>query len=159
MRVKLGDHTLQTDRIERTLREGHRLKVWLHGGGILTLEWGEADALAAFLAAEAIDLMMEGRDAAREEAKAGDEESGDDEPDEPPTDDAPLDRFSEHLAIDINVSETSPVVKNTWITVAHVVSLIVDGWTWTDILRAHPELTTDDIRACLAYTVAEELTP
>jgi uncharacterized protein (DUF433 family) len=40
--------------------------------------------------------------------------------------------------------------------VSHVVSLIVDGWTWSNILRTHPELTEEDIRTCLAYTVAED---
>ncbi len=55
-----------------------------------------------------------------------------------------------------NVSDHSPVIKGTLVTVSHVVSLIVDGWTWSDILRAHPELTEDDIRACLAYTVAAD---
>ena len=60
------------------------------------------------------------------------------------------------LVFDLNVSENSPVVKGTWVTVGQVVSLIVDGWTWSDILRTHPELAEEDIRACLAYTVAEE---
>jgi uncharacterized protein (DUF433 family) len=60
------------------------------------------------------------------------------------------------LIYDFNVSETSPVVKGTWVTVSHVVSLIVDGWTWGDILRTHPELTEEDIRVCLAYTIAQD---
>lgn len=64
--------------------------------------------------------------------------------------DAP--RWQDRLVFDDNVSTTSPVVKGTWVTVGHVVSLIVDGWTWSDILRSHPELTEDDIRTCLAYT-------
>ena len=55
-------------------------------------------------------------------------------------------RWQDRLVFDSNVSETSPVVKGTWVTVGHVVSLIVDGWTWSDILRVHPELTEDDIR-------------
>ena len=55
-----------------------------------------------------------------------------------------------------NVSETSPVVKGTWITVSHVVSLIVDGYTWADILRSHPELSEDDVRVCVAYAVAQD---
>ena len=60
------------------------------------------------------------------------------------------------LVFDFDVSDTSPVVKGTWIAVAHVVSQIVDGCTWADILRSHPELTEDDIRACVAYAMAEE---
>ena len=65
-------------------------------------------------------------------------------------------RWGGRLVFDLNVSEDSPVIKGTWVTVSQVVSLIVDGWTWSDILRAHPELTEDDIRTSLAYTVAEE---
>lgn len=64
--------------------------------------------------------------------------------------------WQERLAFDFNVSETSPVVKGTWVTVGHVVSLIVDGWTWSEILRTHPELTEDDIRVCVAYTVDQD---
>ena len=60
------------------------------------------------------------------------------------------------LVFDPEVSERSPVVQGTWITVNHVVSLIVDGWAWADILKTHPELTEGDIRACVAYTVEEE---
>jgi len=65
-------------------------------------------------------------------------------------------RWEGRLAWDLNVSEDSPVIKGTWVTVSQVVSLIVDGWAWSDILRTHPELTEDDIRTSLAYTVAEE---
>jgi uncharacterized protein (DUF433 family) len=65
-------------------------------------------------------------------------------------------RWRRRLIFDPAVSETSPVVKGTWISVAQIISLIVDGWTWADILRSHPELTEDDIRACLSYAVEQE---
>jgi uncharacterized protein (DUF433 family) len=65
-------------------------------------------------------------------------------------------RWSDRLMFDPSVSEDSPVIKGTWVTVAQVVSLIVEGWTWTDILRTHPEINEEDIRVCLAYTVAQE---
>jgi uncharacterized protein (DUF433 family) len=65
-------------------------------------------------------------------------------------------RWQDRLVFDFNVSETSPVVKGTWVTVGHVVSLIVDGWSWSDVLRAHPELTEEDVRTCLAYTVEQD---
>jgi uncharacterized protein (DUF433 family) len=65
-------------------------------------------------------------------------------------------RWEGRLAWDPSVSEDSPVIKGTWVTVSQVVSLIVDGWAWSDILRTHPELSEDDIRTSLAYTVAEE---
>ena len=60
------------------------------------------------------------------------------------------------LVYDFDVSDHSPVIKGTWITVSHVVSLIVDGATWADILRTHPELSEQDIRLCVAYAIAEE---
>jgi hypothetical protein len=72
-----------------------------------------------------------------------------------PADEGP-ENWRGRLIFDFNVSETSPVVKGTWVTVGHVVSLIVDGWTWGDILRTHPELTEEDIRVCLAYTIAQD---
>ena len=60
------------------------------------------------------------------------------------------------LVYDFDVSDHSPVIKGTWITVSHVVTLIIDGSTWADILRSHPELTEDDVRACVAYAIAED---
>lgn len=68
--------------------------------------------------------------------------------------DAPY--WRDRLVFDSDVSDTSPVIKGTWITVSHVIALIVDGDTWADILRSHPELSEADIRTCLAYTMAEE---
>jgi uncharacterized protein (DUF433 family) len=65
-------------------------------------------------------------------------------------------RWRERLLLDPEVSEVSPVIRGTWISVSHVVALVVDGWSWADILRAHPELIEDDIRACLAWTVEQE---
>ena len=69
-------------------------------------------------------------------------------------DDAPI--WRDRLIYDFDVSDHSPVVKGTWITVSHVVSLIVDGASWADILRSHPELAEEDIRMCVAYAVAED---
>ncbi len=63
------------------------------------------------------------------------------------------------LLFDPEVSDSSPVVRGTWITASRVVSLIVDGWSWADILRTHPELTEADLRACLHYTIEQEDAP
>jgi uncharacterized protein (DUF433 family) len=64
-------------------------------------------------------------------------------------------RWQGRLTFDRDVSEDSPVVKGTLVTVNHVVSLILDGWTYADIIRAHPDLTEDDIRTCVAYNTTE----
>lgn len=64
--------------------------------------------------------------------------------------------FADRLAFDFDVSDASPVIKGTWVTVAHVVSLITDGHSWPDILRNHPELTEDDVRVAVSYAMSEE---
>ena len=66
-------------------------------------------------------------------------------------------RWSDRLVFDDDVSLDSPAVKGTLLTASHVVSLVVDGWTWADILRLHSELTENDICACLAYTFESDL--
>jgi hypothetical protein len=75
---------------------------------------------------------------------------------EPVIADDEIPHWRDRLMFDFEVSDISPVVKGTWVTVGHVVSLIVDGWTWADILRSHPELSEDDIRACVTYAMDEE---
>ena len=60
------------------------------------------------------------------------------------------------LVFDAAISKTSPVVQGTCVTVEQIVSMVVDGWSWAEILSALPELTEDDIRACLTYSVEEE---
>ncbi|HEV3167665.1 MAG TPA: DUF433 domain-containing protein [Isosphaeraceae bacterium] len=64
--------------------------------------------------------------------------------------------WRDRLVNDPTVSQESPVVKGTKLTVRQVVSLIVDGQSWDQILKDHPELSEDDVRACLAYAVEEE---
>lgn len=64
--------------------------------------------------------------------------------------------WRDRLIFDEQVSEESPVVRGTWITAGQIVSLIVDGWNWDDILKNYPELTEADIRACLAFTVEQD---
>lgn len=64
-------------------------------------------------------------------------------------------RFSNRLVWDISVSDSSPVVKGTLFTVNWVISKIKDGYGWSEIMRLNPQLTEDDIRVCMGYTVAE----
>ncbi len=65
-------------------------------------------------------------------------------------------RWRDRLTFDPAISDSSPVVKGTWVTASQVVSMIVDNWSWAEILRTHPELCEADIRACLAYTIEDE---
>ena len=65
------------------------------------------------------------------------------------------DGWRTRLTFDPAVSTTSPVVRGTWVTAQRIGSLVVDDWTWADLLVSHPELTEEDIRACLAYCFEE----
>ena len=82
-------------------------------------------------------------------------ESFDEQPVEGDDPDDEVPNWRDRLVFDFDVSDISPVVKGTWITVSHVISMIVDGWNWADILRSHPELSEDDIRTCVAYEMDE----
>jgi uncharacterized protein (DUF433 family) len=59
--------------------------------------------------------------------------------------------WRERLAIDPKVLVGKPVIKGTRISVELVVDLLAEGWTTDQILDSYPNLTGDDIRACLAY--------
>jgi uncharacterized protein (DUF433 family) len=44
-----------------------------------------------------------------------------------------------------------PVIRGTRLSVEFVIGLMVDRWTEADILANCPNITHDDIIACLAY--------
>lgn len=58
---------------------------------------------------------------------------------------------SPRIVLDPEVMLGKPVVRGTRITVEHVVGLMAEGWTETQLLENHPQLTRADIQACLAY--------
>lgn len=49
-----------------------------------------------------------------------------------------------------------PCVRDTRITVYDVLGWLASGMTNDEIIRDFPELTIDDIRACLAYAADRE---
>ena len=49
-----------------------------------------------------------------------------------------------------------PCVRNTRISVYDVLSCLASGMSEKDILEDFPELTTEDIKACLAYAADRE---
>ena len=73
--------------------------------------------------------------------------------------DKPLPHWQDRLVMDLNISEDSPVVKGTWVTVSQIVSQLLYGYTWADITKSHPELTEEDIRICLSYAASQDMEP
>ena len=60
---------------------------------------------------------------------------------------APLER----ITVDTEVCHGKPCVKGTRIMVWQVVQFLANGDTVDVILGAYPELTREDVQACLAY--------
>jgi uncharacterized protein (DUF433 family) len=59
--------------------------------------------------------------------------------------------WQERIVVDPRVLVGKPVVKGTRIAVEFVVGLLANGWTQEQILDNYPNLTAEDVRACLAY--------
>lgn len=49
-----------------------------------------------------------------------------------------------------------PCIRNTRITVYDVLAWLASGMTNKDIIKDFPELTDEDIKACLAYAADKE---
>jgi uncharacterized protein (DUF433 family) len=65
---------------------------------------------------------------------------------------SPLDRIS----IDPNVRFGKPCVRGTRITVGDILGYLAGGMSEADLLADFPQLTQDDIRACLTYAAERE---
>ena len=59
--------------------------------------------------------------------------------------------LEDRIRVDPNILVGKPVVKGTRIAVVLVIDLLAKGWSQGQILESYPNLTADDIRACLAY--------
>lgn len=63
--------------------------------------------------------------------------------------------MNSRIAIDQNIHFGKPVVAGTRITVQDVLELINDGLSFDQIKRDYyPDLSTEDIRACVDYAIA-----
>ena len=56
------------------------------------------------------------------------------------------------IVLDPAVLAGKPVVKGTRLSVEFVIDLLAQGWNQSEILSNYPNLSADDIRACLAYS-------
>lgn len=55
------------------------------------------------------------------------------------------------ITTDRNIMAGKPVIKGTRIPVEQVLRELAGGWTFADILDAHPRLTLTDLQAVMAY--------
>jgi uncharacterized protein (DUF433 family) len=59
--------------------------------------------------------------------------------------------WEDRIELKPQVLSGKPVIKGTRISVEHVIKLLADGWSEADVLRSYPQLTAQDVKACLAY--------
>jgi uncharacterized protein (DUF433 family) len=64
--------------------------------------------------------------------------------------------YRERIIIDPAVRFGKPCIKGTRITVGDVLSYLAAGMSEEQILTDFPQITGDDIRACLAYAAERE---
>jgi uncharacterized protein (DUF433 family) len=72
-------------------------------------------------------------------------------------------RYQERIIADSRILAGKPVVKGTRIAVDLVLEELAQNPAINELLAAHPDLTRDDVQACLAYARAivtgEEVSP
>jgi len=64
--------------------------------------------------------------------------------------------YRERIVIDPAIRFGKPCVRGTRISVGDVLGYLASGMREEDILADFPQLTSDDIRACLAYAAERE---
>ncbi len=62
----------------------------------------------------------------------------------------------DRISIDPNVRFGKPCVRGTRLTVGDILGYLAGGMSETDLLSDFPQLTQDDIRACLTYAAERE---
>jgi uncharacterized protein (DUF433 family) len=64
--------------------------------------------------------------------------------------------YRDRIVIDPEIRFAKPSVRGTRITVGDVLSYLASGMSEQQILADFPQLTSDDIRACLAFAAERE---
>ena len=62
----------------------------------------------------------------------------------------------ERITVDSSVRFGKPCIRGTRISVGDILGYLAGGMSEQDILKDFPQLTRDDIRACLAYAAERE---
>jgi len=60
------------------------------------------------------------------------------------------------IAVDPAIRFGKPCVRGTRISVGDILGYLAGGMSETQILADFPQLTSDDVRACLAYAAERE---
>jgi len=64
--------------------------------------------------------------------------------------------WEQRITVDPGIRSGKPCIKGTRITVYDVLEYLAGGMTETEILNDFPDLTSEDVRASLAFAAARE---
>ena len=64
--------------------------------------------------------------------------------------------YLDRITIDERVRSGKPCIRGTRMTVTDVLEYLAGGMTHEELLRDFPDLTEEDIRACLAFAADRE---
>ena len=56
-----------------------------------------------------------------------------------------------HITVDPNICFGKPCIRGHRIWVSLILDFLAEGWTVADVLENYPQLSADDVRACIAY--------
>ncbi len=59
--------------------------------------------------------------------------------------------WKEHIVSDKEVLLGKPTIKDTRLSVEHIISLLAQGWSENQILESYPRLTKESLQAVFAY--------
>ena len=59
--------------------------------------------------------------------------------------------WHERIITDPRILVGKPVIKGTRMSVEFIIGLLASGWAETQVLENYPGLTSEDVRAALAY--------
>ena len=65
-------------------------------------------------------------------------------------------RWQDHISVTPGLRSGKPCIKGTRVTVYDILEYLAGGMTEAQILADFPDLTADDIRACLAFAANRE---
>ena len=68
---------------------------------------------------------------------------------------AVLDGYGGRLETNPEVPTASPIIKGTLVSVSLTAYYVAEGMAWQVLMGHYPEITKDDIRACLEYAADE----
>ena len=59
--------------------------------------------------------------------------------------------WKDRIIIDPKILVGKPVIKGTRLAVEFIIELLAQGWAEGEIMRNYPDITHEDIAACLMY--------